>query len=245
MKKEVKIVICNIIFAFVIIILYSPGLIGLSPFDSSVMKSALSIAIGIVAILLFVMMNKVLLSDKEFSLLENDSNDSDEKTIEILENYKNAKVLGGIAKSTLSQFNRLKNVESNYEKLISQRFEKQSLSYNKFIGVIQNASIVLKRGYVKIANKMIIFDEREYLYLKEDDYMYDDIPDNIQREKFQVYNQNLQTMKAILEKNEVVLLGINKLMTEISDTDMSDNSMNDTAEEIKTLLKQVEYYKKQ
>lgn len=92
---------------------------------------------------------------------------------------------------------------------------------------------------------MIIFDEKEYLYLKEDDYMYDDIPDNIQREKFQVYNQNLQTMKAILEKNEVVLLGINKLMTEISDTDMSDNSMNDTAEEIKTLLKQVEYYKKQ
>lgn len=39
------------------------------------------------------------------------------------------------------------------------------------------------------------------------------------------------------------MLGIDKLMTEISDLESTDNEMNETASEIDSLLNQLEYYK--
>ena len=69
------------------------------------------------------------------------------------------------------------------------------------------------------------------------------IPDDIQREKFELYNKNLTGIKEMLEKNEIILLGIDKLMTEISDLESTDNEMNETASEIDSLLSQLEYYK--
>ena len=55
--------------------------------------------------------------------------------------------------------------------------------------------------------------------------------------------RNLNSIKEILEKNEIILLGIDKLMTEISDLESTDNEMNETASEIDSLLNQLEYYK--
>lgn len=50
-KKYIKLVIGNLVFAILMICLYSPGLIGLSVFNDSVVVSAAAAAIAVVAIL--------------------------------------------------------------------------------------------------------------------------------------------------------------------------------------------------
>ena len=238
-KKYIKLVIGNLVFAILMICLYSPGLIGLSVFNDSVVVSAAAAAIAVVAILFFTLFNRSILLNKEFNLIEGKEEKSIKKVTEIMESYKKSEVLGRIAQSSLAQMKRLKTAENNYEKLISRRFQPGTFSYEKFINVIRSSTIVLDNGYIKIANKMVIFDEEEYQKLLGDEYLYDDI----QREKFELYNKNLTGIKEMLEKNEIILLGIDKLMTEISDLESTDNEMNETASEIDSLLSQLEYYK--
>ena len=53
---------------------------------------------------------------------------------------------------------------------------------------------------------MVIFEEDEYQKLLGDEYLYDDIPDDIQRERFKLYNKNLNSIKEILEKMKLFCL---------------------------------------
>ena len=137
----------------------------------------------------------------------------------------------------------MENARSNFEKLVSGRFEAGTLSYQKFMAVVYSAQAALSKGYVKMANKMIIFDEAEYRKLTSDEYRKDDIPDQIQEEKRELYERNLDDLRAILESHEKILLGIDHLMTEMSDVDYSDHEIDHAAQEIDVLLKQLEYYK--
>lgn len=242
-KKYIKLAIGNLLFAIIMVFLYSPGLIGLSFFSDNALMVAAAAAVAVVAILFFILFNKNVLLDKEFDLIEEKEERSLEKAMEVMENYKKSEVLGKAARSSFSQMQRLKTAENNYEKLISRRFQPSSLSYEKFMNVIRSSVAALSSGYIKIANKMVIFEEDEYQKLLGDEYLYDDIPDDIQRERFKLYNKNLNSIKEILEKNEIILLGIDKLMTEISDLESTDNEMNETASEIDSLLNQLEYYK--
>lgn len=243
MKKYIKFLAGNGAFAAAAVCLYSPGLIGLSPFSSNAVAAAAAVAIGAAAVPAFIWMNKSLLADKEIKLLETGEDRAEEKAMELMETYRSSKILGGIARSAISQMERMENARSNFEKLVSRRFEAGTLSYQKFMAVVHSAQAALSKGYVKMANKMIIFDEAEYRKLTSDEYRKDDIPDQIQEEKRELYERNLDDLRAILESHEKILLGIDHLMTEMSDVDYSDHEIDHAAQEIDVLLKQLEYYK--
>ena len=244
MNKYAKLIAGNAAFAAAAVCLYSPGLLGLSPFSPSAAVAAASIAVGVIAVPTFVWMNKCLLAEKEIKLLGSGEEKSEEKAIEFMEAYRSSKVLGGIAKSAVSQMKRMENVQANYEKLVVRRFGQDTLSYQKFMAVIHSAAASFANGYVKMANKMIIFDEAEYQKLTTDDYRKDDIPDDIQEKKRDLYEKNLGDLRFVLEKNEEILLGIDQLMIEMSNVDYSEHDIGHAAEEIDVLLKQLEYYKK-
>lgn len=242
-RKYIKLIIIDGLFAAGMVCLYSPGIIGLSPLSQSTLKAALSIAIGVVAIPMFIYVNKVMLSEKQLSLLDKDEGNRKDKIVTVLNSCRQSKVLGSIVRSTELQMQRVENSALNFDRFVSHRFEKGSLSYQKFITVMESASKAMFDGYVQIANKMVMFDEAEYERLSGDEYLYDDIPDDIQKQKYALYNENLESARRILEKNEIILLGLDKLMTEISNNDDSDEDMNTTAREIDTLINQLEYYK--
>ncbi len=243
MDRYVRLLIGNAAFAAVLICLYSPGLIGLSPSNPSAVLAAASVAIGVVAVPTFVLMNKSLLTEKKAALLEADGERAGERAAALLEDHRSGKVLGPIAKSALSQMQRLENVEANYEKLVVQRFGMGTLSYGKFMGVIRSASSALSKGYVKMANKMIIFDEAEYQHLSSDAYRHDAIPDQVQEEKKALYDGNLASLEQILEKNEKILLEVDHLMAEMSDLEQPEQAIDQAATQIDGLLKQLEYYR--
>ncbi len=238
-----KLAAFNIWIVFLVVCLYSPGLIGLSWSHENVLVAASSITTGVMLALIFLMVNWYLLADRKAELIQKGEEKLDQKVAEVMEGYKRSKVLGEIAKSTLAQIKRLQNAQGNFENLVNRRFEPGTLSYKKFMRVMEEASRALENGYILMSNKMLIFDEAEYAKLSTDDYRRDAIPDDIQEEKKKLYDRNLESIQNILRENEKILLGLDHLMMGISDTDYSEKDVDNAAAEINNLLKQLEYYK--
>ncbi len=241
-NKYIKLFAGNAAFAVAMVCLFSPGLIGLSPFSGNTVVAAASVAIGVIAVPSFVLMNKALLMEKKAELLQVNEENADKKARELLEHYRFSAILGGISTSAISQIERMENEVSTFEKLVNRRFGRGTLSYEKFMGVIRSASDALSKSIIRIVNKMIIFDETEYKKLSSAQYKLDDIPDDIQEKKKQLYDENLDDMRSILEKNEKVLLEVDHLMMEMSDMDYSEQDIEGAAAEINKLLNQLEYY---
>ena len=244
MKKPVKLICGNAAYAAALVCLYSPGLIGLSPFSSNALVAAASIAVGVIAVPAFVVMNRILIRDTKpkVTLLTRDEENVYEKVIHSLESYLSNSAMKDIAASALNQVKRLEKSRSTARNLIENRFENGTLSYSKFMSVIDNAANRLLDGYVVMSNKMSIFDEDEYLYLFTDRYKNDSIPDDIQEQKKKLYADNLNAMEEILKKNEEILLKIDHLMIEISNKDFSEYEVNSATAEIDSLIKQLNYY---
>ena len=244
MKKPVKLICGNAAYAAALVCLYSPGLIGLSPFSSNALVAAASIAVGVIAVPAFVLMNRILIRDTKpkVTLLTRDEENVYEKVIHSLESYLSNSAMKDIAASALNQVKRLEKSRSTARNLIENRFENGTLSYSKFMSVIDNAANRLLDGYVVMSNKMSIFDEDEYLYLFTDRYKNDSIPDDIQEQKKKLYADNLNAMEEILKKNEEILLKIDHLMIEISNKDFSEYEVNSATAEIDSLIKQLNYY---
>ena len=237
-----KLLGANAAFAAAMVCLFSPGLLGLSPFAANATAAAASIAVGVVAVPSFVMMNRALLAERKEELLEADEADAGEKAASLLERYASSKALGGIARSAAGQAERMEKQSANFETLAARRFGRGTLSYEKFMGVIRCAGEALKRGSIRIANKMVIFDEREYKKLSSGEYKLDDIPDHIQEEKWKLYEENLEDMRSVLEKNEKVLLEVDHLMAEMAEMDCTEQDIDGVADQIRELLGQLEYY---
>lgn len=243
-KKYVTLIIKNLVFCFVLIFLYSPGFVGLSPVDESIFKSILAVWVGIMAIPFFLFINRSLFKKEKRELIGTNDRDGKSAT-DVIESYCSSRVFGKIASSAMNQIGRIQKIEENFEKIMSKRFGKGTLSYQKFMGVINSSSRAFSDGYTKIANTMMVFDESEYEKLLRGDYRNDAIPDDIQEKKLSLYNKNVKTLQMILEKNEALLLHLENLMMEITNAEYDDDSVNGTINDISDLLTQLDFYKKQ
>ena len=242
MNKYTKLFGANAAFAAAMVCLFSPGLVGLSPFGANAAVAAASIAVGVVAVPSFVMMNRALLAEKKEELVRVNEEEAGRKAADLLRRYTSSKVLGGIARSATDQGERMEKQSSNFEALVVRRFGRGTLSYGKFMGVIRCAGEALEKGIVRIANKMVIFDEGEYQKLSSGEYKLDDIPDHIQEEEWKLYEENLEDMRSVLEKNEKVLLEVDHLMAEMAEMDCTEQDIDGVADQIRELLGQLEYY---
>lgn len=242
MKKYGKLFAGNAVFAAVEVFLFSPGLLGLSPFSPNPLKAAAAIAAGVMSVPLFIWLNRILLAEKKAELLKADEEHVWEKSLALMEHYRSSKVLGGIAQSAIAQMERMDKVQETFETLVIRRFGAGSLSYEKFMKVIVSACECFSNGMIRMANKMAIFDEAEYKKLASMEYKLDDIPDEIQEEKKLFYDKTLENLRFILEKNEKILLETDHLMMEMSEMGCSEQDIDAVAEQIHTLIGQLEYY---
>ena len=135
-KKYGKLFAGNAVFAAVEVFLFSPGLLGLSPFNPNPLKAAAAIAAGVMSVPLFIWLNRILLAEKKAELLKADEEHVWEKSLALMEHYRSSKVLGGIAQSAIAQMERMDKVQETFETLVIRRFGAGSLSYEKFMKVI-------------------------------------------------------------------------------------------------------------
>ena len=159
----------------------------------------------------------------------------------MLTDYRSDCVLGQVAQDALAQKDRLESQFESYRRLVERRFGKGTLSAEKYLAVESSANDALQNSYLRIANRMEAFDSREYMSFTTGAYREDSIPDHVQEQRWELYNQNLTYMKDCLADNEHILAGMDRLMLKLAD---SDSAEPDTTEEIETLEQQLAYYNK-
>ena len=74
------------------------------------------------------------------------------------------------------------------------------LSWDKYHSAVEAANQIALENLISLANRMQLFDEKEYARLKH--YKDDNIPDNIQEKQIKLYKQNLDLIKDAITVNE-------------------------------------------
>ena len=148
--------------------------------------------------------------------------------------------LGPVARSALAQKKKLAKQLESYQTVAARRFGQGSITYQKYMSIENSAAEALEASFVKIVNRMDIFDDHEYNMLRSGQYKSDAIPDSVQEQKLAGYDKLLAEMQEILEENEKVLISIDDLMVQMADSAQTDD--HKVTEEVEELVRQLEFY---
>lgn len=243
MNKATKIVLLNTGIVLTAIAAYSPGFIGLRPTDISIFRAGMSIITGLSLATGFGIGNYKLLQPEKKEILVANKNVVDiTEAISILEKYKNDKQFGSVATTAIDQVDRLNRSTTRAEMEIRAKFEPPSMSYEKYHSVIEAAGSVALENLVSLANRIQLYDGKEYERLKRS-YKNDNIPDEIQEKQFQLFEKNKALAIQSVNKNEELILNIDTLAMELTSLNYESDEGGDVLlTEIETLTNEVKYY---
>ena len=239
MPKYIKNIVLSLVVAITAVVCYSPGLLNLRPTDSF-FRAGMSIIIGIVLVAFFLFGNYMLLCEpKKIEAKQEDVQTADDAIV-ILKQYKDGKAFGEIATTAIEQLKRLKSSTHRAEVSINNRFEAGSLSNSNYITSVAAAEEAAIRNVVAMANRMMLFDEKEYERLAH--YKDDNIPDDIQEQQIQLYQRNIELIKETIALNEKILLNLDTLALEVSSINKDQNTDSSILDELEQLTKDAKYY---
>lgn len=236
LNKLVKIAGLNLIIIVAAVVTYSPGLLALYPNDPSVFRAGMSILIGIFLAVVFLYGNSRLLSDPKMPT-NVDINDFSQAT-KILDMYKNGSYFGKTAQTVLDQIERLTRSMSRLQGEIDRRFDKNSMSNDKYSAIVNEANLCLTDNLISAAQRMQFFDEGEYKRLLNCEK--DSIPDDIQHQQLNLYKTNEDIIKNVVTENEKLILQLDTLAVELSSRGEDNDEL---LAEIQKLTQEVKYYK--
>ena len=240
MKNKEKIVILNILIIIVAIVCYSPGILNLRPSDDSIFRAGMSIMMAFGLGFAFFYGNYELLRDKPLPKIDRSDIMNIEQAERLLRNYFGGKYVGKSAKAADEQLQRMLKSFQRTESLIDERFDKGSLSWEKYYSVVESAQQTALQNIVSMANRMQMFDETEYQRLQH--YKDDMIPDDLQEQQLQLYEKNMDTIKNGIALNEKLLLKMDTLSLELSDVKDEYKPGDALLEEIERLTEEVKLY---
>ncbi len=235
-NKLVKIIGFNLIIIIAAVVTYSPGLLAWYPNDPSIFKAGMSILIGLFLAAVFIGGNSRLLSGPQMPV-NVDVSDFSQAT-KILDMYKNGSYFGQTAQTVLDQIERLGRSMTRLQTEIDRRFEKNSMSNDKYSAIVNEANLSLTDNLISAAQKMQFFDEGEYKRLLN--FEKDTIPDDIQKQQLNLYKLNEDSIKNVVTANERLILQLDTLAVELGSRGEPND---DILDEIKKLTQEVKYYK--
>ena len=248
-KKHIKLIVFDVAMAILIVILYSPGLLALSPFDPGIIRPGLAIVCGIfiIAALLYANISTLRKTKKDYHQLDVEKSSS-AQALKVMERYEKADVVGPVAATAKAEIESVEHKKDALLSVIENKFSKGSLTYDKFASVVEAAvSTVIKNTSI-LANRIQTFDTQDYrhieMMLSTGSYKNDNIPDEIQEEKGRLYAKNMADMDAIIAANEKLLLELDRFAIEIGklDTENTENVNTAMIEEVKQLIEETKYY---
>ncbi len=242
MKKYLTLITANLTIAVIAVVLYSPGLVNLRLSDYSIFRAGMSIIAALLLILAFFLVNIRLLKepDRRPVTLE-DVRDLD-KAKDILRSHCEGRYFGSLARTAAGQLDRIFQCRQRLSGILEQKFTRGTMSFQKFDSVAAAAESSAIKNVVAMANRMRLFDEKEYARLQH--YREDDIPDDIQEEQLRLYQKNFDNVRSTIALNEKILLKLDALAMEISSSASSDDAdlNNGLIEEIEHLIEETRYY---
>ncbi|MGX8680399.1 MAG: hypothetical protein ACSW8B_03320 [bacterium] len=246
MKSWVKTLMADVTIAATAVAVYSPGFIGLRPTDPNILKSALSITIGMALVYAFVHAN--FLRDKEVEEASKQEIHSFQTAKSVFKSLEEGRIFKEVIADAKEQITRAESDYQMLERTFDERFVAGSLTYEKFMGVADACIEAMVKNFDSLAMRIRMFDEKGYRHIKylveTGNYQHDTIPDRLQEEKYEAYMKNYDEIKNILNLNEMMLVKLERLAIEV--TSLTSQEINDEsailAEELEQLTAETKYY---
>jgi len=215
LNKYIKLIAANLCIAILAVILYSPGLICLRISDYSIFLAGMSIIAALALIGAFFFINLRLLKEPDQKPVTLKDVPDLDRAKDILKSHWDSKYFGST---------------------------KGTMSWDKFNSVAEAAETAAIKNVVAMANRMRLFDEKEYARLQH--YREDDIPDDIQEEQLKLYQKNSDNVRSTISLNEKILLKLDALAMEVSSSASGEDAdlNNDLLNEIGKLIDETKYY---
>lgn len=188
-KKIKKLIFGNLGFLIGFVVLFSPGLLGLSIVDASAVKAALSLTLGIMMPAGMVAYNYKTISQKNDVKLIGTNQYSVEGIRQEMKHYLGSGVFGQVARASLDELDKCEKMQAGVDEVLDRKFEKGSLTYQKFDSIAKAAQDTILANMVNMLNRMKVIDDGVYARLQN--YKHDDIPDDIQIQQLELYNKNI------------------------------------------------------
>jgi len=239
-SRKLKIVLLNAFIVVAAVVGFSDSLLGLRPWDPSILKAGLSILLGIGLAAALVGGNYKLLQDR--APIQPKKLESAAQIESILKSYSESKYFGDLARTGVEQYSRLHQSAERANQAIHLKFQKGSMSAFRYTGAVSAAENAAVENMKTIALRMSVFNDGEYARLLN--YKNDDIPDDIQLQQLALYDKNLDFIRRSIAVNETLILKLDTLAFEMSDA--AAQSEEETAallDEISALTNELKYYK--
>ena len=242
MKRYLKLAAADLCIAASAVVLYSPGLVNLRLSDYSIFRAGMSIIAAVILITLFFVINIRLLMEPEQKPIMLEDVPDLERAKDILQDYCKGRYFGSLAKTASEQLDRILKCRQRLSVILEQKFTRGTMSWDKFNSPVSAAESSAIKNVVAMANRMCVFDEKEYARLQN--YREDDIPDDIQEEQLRLYQKNLEAIRWTIALNEKILLKLDALAMELSSSaSRSDADWNhELVSEIERLTEETRYY---
>lgn len=242
-KKLIQLSGLNLGIAAANIITFSPRLIGLELFEASALETALGIT--------FIFLSGAVLIYGNYELLTGPEKEDQTNKIWMVEDYIEAlnihrelKTFEKTVDLLLDQIERLQKKNKTIRSILLNIFSASEMSYKKFDAVISEVEKIFFMNIRSILNKLDAFDE-DYNFVRMK-FEEGALPEQLMKEKFNVYSKYINFVKAATEDNEQILLKLDKLLLEISGLNSIESGQLEQMAgmiEIDNLIKQAKYYK--
>ena len=246
MKKYARLLASYAVIAITAMVLYTPWLVGLTPWDPSILRAGLSVIFAILLTGAFGASTYGYLREPEYLLLEAaDVNEIDD-VLPQLRSYSDLPVVGSTASEAANQIETMDRRCARLYRVIEGKFGTESLSHDKFVAVVDAAMRTLLRNCALLCNRVQAFDVEGYRKLHRALPSVRDLSNSpVDAERSALYEEALGDLREVLEANERLLLEMGKLEMELSDLESDDNrdDNNRMLDEVKELLEQTRYYR--
>lgn len=212
-KKQItKLSILVIVSILLNTVLYSKIGFNLRPSASAPLLTAIIITEILGNIILFIYFAyKIIMNAQTTQIYTAKEFTSDKDYTDALEDCYSKKIFN---KEIDSSFEQIESLNKKYDMLlliISQHFEKGSMTYDKFTGIINSSKALFYKNLKKMITRISIFNEIEYKKLLDNDTK-DDVT-------LEIYQEHIGFIKEMNANNNSILQKLDSLILEISKLD--------------------------
>lgn len=249
MGNYLKLLAFDAAAAALIVILYSPGLLALRPNDPSILRAGFAIIFAVIIVVALIWVNYSALRTRKYEHLDTTGKADEYELSEVLKRYAAQPIVGQYAASALDEIAAAAKKKKSLYDIVSGKFEKHSLSWDKFIAVIDSAVQTIMKNAALLANRVQAFDAEEYRKMsalfESGAYKRDQIPDDVQEEKWRLLQKGLEDMRGVVGANERLLLELDKFSLELGSLESSSNEEANSymLDEIRALVEETKYYR--
>lgn len=248
-KSLYKLLIFNGLLSFVNIICFSNAFLHIDMSGKSVFSAAFGIMVIVMSIVLFFYVNFLILFKSDAAkapLITVENINTLDDCEAAIEDFSGISTFSDSLSSVAAQIKRFRKKKATIKEILLQKFADTEISYDRFRGTVDGIQGVMCLNIKSILNRISAFDEDEYKQIKHGKLLSKSQNSNIVQAKLDIYNEYITFVDKAVERNEEVLLKLDRLLSEISKfNSLSDGEVEDmdAMKEIEALINDTKWYK--